>query len=110
MGGITTIIQPQSLCRCFWSLPLPSLALFHTAKSPSFRPKVLAHFASSEAEKSASPHKSSPAGRPFAVSPTSPKTSMPFEVLDRPLVLLRLFARSERAHVLPPPGLRILVP
>ncbi len=46
----------------------------------------------------------------FAVSPTSPKTSMPFEVLDRPLVLLRLFARSERAQVLPPPGLRILVP
>ena len=55
------------------AVPFPLLVFLPTAKSPSFRPKVLAHFASSEAEKSASPHKSSPAGRRLCRFPNQPK-------------------------------------
>jgi hypothetical protein len=36
--------------------------------------------------------------------------SMPFEILDRSLVLLRLLSCRERPKVLAPPCLRILMP
>jgi hypothetical protein len=105
MGGMKNVNQPL-----LSPLPLPSPSLPNPGNRHFDRSCSQSHREQRSGEIRFSATTLPNPTTPLPFPQPAQKTSMPFEVLDRLLVLLRLFARRKRPQVLPPSRLRILVP